>query len=74
MISGGNTNPIDISIDTTNSEIMMTGSHITEFHTHKHEKLVTTELLNKVSNVPEECDTVQKCQFDPLDKSKNTNI
>ena len=30
----------------------MTGSHIIEFHTSKQEEPVTTELLNKVSNVP----------------------
>ena len=48
-----NTNLTDVSIDTTNSEEMMMGSNITEFHIHKHKELVTTELLNKVSNVPE---------------------
>ena len=31
---------------------MMAGSHITEFHTSEQEEPVTTELLNKVSNVP----------------------
>ena len=56
----GNTNPTDVSIDTVNSEEMMVGSHITEFHTHKHKEPVTTESLNKVSNVPEVCDAVQK--------------
>ena len=70
----GNTNPTDVSIDTTNSEEMMIGSHITEFNTHKHEELVTNELLNKVSNVPEGCDAVQRCQLDPLNKSKNSNM
>ena len=49
----GNTNPTDVSIDTTNSEEMMAGSHITEFHTPKQEEPVITELLIKVSNVPE---------------------
>ena len=48
-----NTNPIDVSIDTANGEDMMTGSHITKFHTSKQEEPVTTELLNKASNVPE---------------------
>ena len=37
----GNTNPTDVSIDIANSEEMMAGSHITEFHTHKHEEPVT---------------------------------
>ena len=46
----GNTNPIDVSIDTAIIEEMMTGSHIIKFHTHEHEEPVTTELLNKVSN------------------------
>ena len=49
----GNTNPTDVSIDTANSEEMMTGSHITEFHIPKHKEPVTTELLNKVLNVLE---------------------
>ena len=53
MISGGNTNPNDVLIDTANSEEMMGGSHITELHTQEHKEPVTTELLNKVSNVPE---------------------
>ena len=35
---------------------MMVKSHNTEFHTHKHEEPVTTELLNKVTNVLEVCD------------------
>ena len=34
-----------------NSEEMMTGSHIIKFCTSKQEKLVTTELLKKASNV-----------------------
>ena len=67
-------NLTDVSIDTANSEEMMAGSHITEFHTHKQENPVTTELLNKVSNVPEVCDAVQKCQLDPSNKSKNLKI
>ena len=48
-----NTNPTDVSIDTVNSEEMMVGNHITIFYTPKQEEPVTTELLNKVSNVPE---------------------
>ena len=48
-----NTNPTDVSIDTANSEEMMTGSHITEFYTSKQEGPVTTELLNQVLNEPE---------------------
>ena len=48
----GNTNPTDVLIDTANSEEMMAGSHITESHTSKQEEPVTSELLNKASNVP----------------------
>ena len=48
----GNTNPTDVSIDTENSEEIMAGSHITKFHTSKQEEPITTELLNKASNVP----------------------
>ena len=48
----GNNNPTDVSIDTVNSEEMMAGSHIIKFHTSKQEEPVTTELLNKVLNVP----------------------
>ena len=49
----GNTNPTEVSIDTANSEEMMAGSHIIEFHTHKHKELFTTELLKQVLNLPE---------------------
>ena len=49
----GNTNLTNVSIDTENSEEMMPGSHITEFHITKQKEPVTTELLNMVSNVPE---------------------
>ena len=48
---GGGVNTGDMSIDTTNSEEMMAGSHITELHTHNYEKSVTPELLIKVPNV-----------------------
>ena len=48
----GNINPTDVSIGTVNSEEMMVGSHITEFHTYKQEEPVTTELSNNASNVP----------------------
>ena len=44
----GNTNPTDMSIDIANSEEMMAGSHIIEFHTPKYEEPVTIKLLNKV--------------------------
>ena len=49
----GNTNPTYVLINIANNEEMMAGNHITEFHTPKQEKPVTTELLNKVLNVPE---------------------
>ena len=70
----GITNPTDMSIDTTNSKEMIAGSHITELHTHKHKEPVPTELLNKVLDVLEVCDAVQKCQLDLLDKSMNLNM
>ena len=47
------TNSTGVSIDTANSNKMMAGSHITKFHTHIHKELVTTDILNKVSNAPE---------------------
>ena len=62
----GSTNPTDVSIDTTNSKEMMAGSHITELHIHKYEEPVPLKLFNKVPNVPEVCDVVQKYQLDPL--------
>ena len=49
----GNTNLTDVSIDTENNEEMMPGNHITEFHTTKQKEPVTTELLNKLSTIPE---------------------
>ena len=70
----GGTNPSDVSIDTTNSKEMMAGSHISELHTNEYEEPVPPELLNKVPNVPEVCDAVQKCQLDPSDKSKDLNM
>ena len=70
----GGTNLGDVSIDTRNSKEMMAGSHITELHTHKYEESVPPELLNKVPNVPQVCDSAQKCQLDPLDKSKDPNM
>ena len=41
------TNPTDISIDTVNSEEKMTGSHITEFYTHKDEQPGIADLLSQ---------------------------
>ena len=70
----GNTNSTDVSIDTENGKEMMTGSHITEFHIHKHKEPVTTESLIKVLNVPEVFGAIQKYQLDLLNKSKNSNI
>ena len=48
----GNINPTDVLINAANSEEMIAGSHITEFHIPKQEEPVTTELLNKALNVP----------------------
>ena len=70
----GNTNPTDVSIDTTNSREMMVESHITELYTHKHKDPVPSKLFNKVPNMLEVCDAVQKCQLDPSDKSKDSNM
>ena len=70
----GNTNPCDVSIDTTNSKEMMTGSHITKQQTCEYQGPNRPELLNKVSNVPEMCNAVQKCQLYPLDKPKDSNM
>ena len=70
----GGTNPSGVSIDTTNSEKMMAGSHITELHTHKYKNLVPPELLIKVQNVSHVCDSAQKYQLDPRDKSKDLNM
>ena len=53
---------------------MMAGSHITELHTHKYKEPAPLELLNKVLNVSQVCDLAQKCQLDPLDKSKDSNM
>ena len=52
----------------------MAGSRVTDFHNHEHEEPVTTELLKKVPNVPEVCNVVQKCQLDPSNQSKNSNM
>ena len=70
----GGTNPSDVSIDTMNSKEMMAGSNITELHTHKYKEPVPPKLLNKVPNVSEMCDAIQKCQLDPLDKFKDSNM
>ena len=40
----GNANPTDVSIDMVNSKEKMTGSHITEFNTHKDKQPVVTDL------------------------------
>ena len=74
MIFWGGTNPSDVSIDTTNNEEMMAGSHITYLHTHEYEESVPPELLNKVPNVPEVCDLAHKCHLNPSDKSKDSNM
>ena len=55
----GDTNPGDVSIDTTNSEEMMERSHITESHTHtySYKESVPPELLSKVPNLSQLCDS-----------------
>ena len=72
----GGTNPGDVSIDTTNSEEMMAGSHIIELHTHTHKykESVPPELLSKAPNISQVCDSAQKCQLDPLKKYKDSNM
>ena len=42
-----NTNPAVVSVDTANSEEQMTGSHVTEFHTHEDEQPVIADLLSQ---------------------------
>ena len=42
-----NSNPADVSVDMVNSKEQMTGSHITEFHTHKDEQSVIADLLSQ---------------------------
>ena len=59
----GNTNPTDVSINTANSEEMMAGSHITDFHTSKQEKPVTTDLF---VNIVLAEDTTTKVIHNPL--------
>ena len=70
----GDTNLGDVSIDTTNSEEIMTGSHITNLHTDEYKESVPPELLNKVPNLPQACDSAQKYQLHSLDKSKDSNM
>ena len=41
----GGTNLGDVSIDTTNSKGMMTGSHIMELNTHEYKESISPELL-----------------------------
>ena len=53
---------------------MMTGSHITELHTHKYKESVPSELQNKVPNVPQAFDLAQKYQLYYMNKSKDLNI
>ena len=68
------TNPNDVSIDTTNSKEMMTGSHITELYTHKCKEPVPPKLLNEVPKVPQAYDSTQKYQLDSSNKSKDLTI
>ena len=70
----GGTNPGDVSIDTVNSKTMMTGSHITELHTHKCEEPVPPKLLNVVPNEPQTYDLAQNYQLNSSNKSKDSNI
>ena len=70
----GGPNPGDMSIDTENSKEMMTGSLITELHTHKCEELAPPELLNVVPNEPQAYNSAQNYQLDSLNKSKDSNI
>ena len=44
----GNTNPGDVSIDTANSEEMMTGSHITKQHTYKYQGPVRYHMISLI--------------------------
>ena len=43
----------------------------THTHTHTHKESVPPELLSKVPNVSQLCDTALNCQLDLSDKSKD---
>ena len=44
-----NTNPTDVSIDTMNSEELMSGSHIAEFHTPKDKEITPEDSSSQVN-------------------------
>ena len=53
---------------------MMTRSYITDLHTHKYEESFLPDVLNKVPNVPQACDSAKKYQLHSLNKSKDSNM
>ena len=63
-----------MSIDTENSEEMMTGRHITEQHLHKYQGPVLLELLNVAQNKPQTYNLPQNYQLDSPNKFKDLNI
>ena len=70
----GGINPSEVSIDTANSEEVMTGSHITEQHIFDFRGSVQPELLNMTPYKPPVCDLSQKYELDLLDNFKDLNI
>ena len=68
------TNPSDVSIDTANSEEVMTGSDITEQHAFKFWASVQPKLLNMTSYKPHADDLPQNYELDFLDNLKDWNI
>ena len=74
MIFWNGTIPGDMFIDTANSKKMMTGSHVTEQHTHNYQGPVSTELLNVTPKKPQKCDLLQNYQLDSPNKFKDMNI
>ena len=71
---GAGTNPSDMSIDTANSEEVMTDSRITEQHTFECRGSVQPKLLNITPYKPQACDSSQKYELDSLNNFKNLNI
>ena len=70
----GNTNPGDVSIDTTNIQKMMTGSHITKQHTCEYQGPYRPDLIDVASKQPKSHDLSHKYQLDSSNKSKYLNI
>ena len=68
------TNPSYLSIDIANSKKIMTGSHITEQHTHEYQQPVPPELLYVTLNKLQAYDSPQNYQLNSPNKFKKLNI